>query len=185
MQEGYRDISIFSRLLQERVICVMQPISDPVANEIIAQLLYLQSENGEKPIHMYINSPGGSVTAGLGIYDTMQYITAPISTWCVGQASSMGSLLLTAGTKDMRFSLPNASIMVHQVSGQAMGQATDIEIQAEMILKLKKKLNTIYAKHTGQSETTIRDCMERDRYMSPEEAKDFGLIDNIAEFSKV
>uniref|UniRef100_A0A4W4EBW6 ATP-dependent Clp protease proteolytic subunit n=1 Tax=Electrophorus electricus TaxID=8005 RepID=A0A4W4EBW6_ELEEL len=154
----------------------MGPIDDSVASLVIAQLLFLQSESNNKPIHMYINSPGGVVTAGLAIYDTMQYILNPISTWCVGQAASMGSLLLAAGTAGMRHSLPNARIMVHQLSGGARGQATDIAIQAEEILKLKRQINNIYCKHTGQPKKHV---MERDRYMSPMEAQDFGIIDKV------
>ncbi|XP_020783047.2 ATP-dependent Clp protease proteolytic subunit, mitochondrial [Boleophthalmus pectinirostris] len=176
---GERAYDIYSRLLRERIICVMGPIDDSVASLVIAQLLFLQSESNNKPIHMYINSPGGVVTAGLAIYDTMQYILNPISTWCVGQAASMGSLLLAAGTPGMRHSLPNARIMVHQPSGGARGQATDIAIQAEEILKLKRQINNIYAKHTGQPLETIEGVMERDRYMSPMEAQDFGLIDKV------
>ncbi|KAF1380115.1 hypothetical protein PFLUV_G00183160 [Perca fluviatilis] len=167
---GERAYDIYSRLLRERIICVMGPIDDTVASLVIAQLLFLQSESNNKPIHMYINSPGGVVTAGLAIYDTMQYILNPISTWCVGQAASMGSLLLAAGTPGMRHSLPNARIM---------GQATDIAIQAEEILKLKKQINVIYAKHTGQPLETIEGVMERDRYMGPMEAQDFGIIDKV------
>lgn len=176
---GERAYDIYSRLLRERIICVMGPIDDSIASLVIAQLLFLQSESNNKPIHMYINSPGGVVTAGLAIYDTMQYILNPISTWCVGQAASMGSLLLAAGTPGMRHSLPNARIMVHQPSGGARGQATDIAIQAEEILKLKRQINNIYAKHTGQPLETIEGVMERDRYMSPMEAQDFGLIDKV------
>ncbi|XP_068606320.1 ATP-dependent Clp protease proteolytic subunit, mitochondrial [Brachionichthys hirsutus] len=176
---GDRSYDIYSRLLRERIICVMGPIDDSVASLVIAQLLFLQSESNNKPIHMYINSPGGAVTSGLAIYDTMQYILNPISTWCVGQAASMGSLLLAAGTSGMRHSLPNARIMVHQPSGGARGQATDIAIQAEEILKLKRQINIIYAKHTGQMLETIETVMERDRYMSPMEAQDFGLIDRV------
>ncbi|XP_051995641.1 ATP-dependent Clp protease proteolytic subunit, mitochondrial-like [Xyrauchen texanus] len=176
---GERAYDIYSRLLRERIICVMGPIDDSVASLVIAQLLFLQSESNNKPIHMYINSPGGVVTAGLAIYDTMQYILNPISTWCVGQAASMGSLLLAAGTAGMRHSLPNARIMVHQPSGGARGQATDIAIQAEEILKLKRQINNIYSKHTGQPLETIEGVMERDRYMSPMEAQDFGIIDKV------
>ncbi|XP_019752993.1 ATP-dependent Clp protease proteolytic subunit, mitochondrial isoform X1 [Hippocampus comes] len=176
---GERAYDIYSRLLRERIICVMGPIDDSVASLVIAQLLFLQSESNNKPIHMYINSPGGVVTAGLAIYDTMQYILNPISTWCVGQAASMGSLLLAAGTTGMRHSLPNARIMVHQPSGGARGQATDIAIQAEEIMKLKKQINNLYTKHTGQLLETIENVMERDRYMSPMEAQDFGLIDMV------
>nr|KAF6348093.1 caseinolytic mitochondrial matrix peptidase proteolytic subunit [Myotis myotis] len=148
---GERAYDIYSRLLRERIVCVMGPIDDNVASLVIAQLLFLQSESNKKPIHMYINSPGGLVTSGLAIYDTMQYILNPICTWCVGQAASMGSLLLAAGTPGMRHSLPNSRIMIHQPSGGARGQATDIAIQAEEIIKLKKQLYTIYAKHTKQS----------------------------------
>ncbi|XP_018594088.1 ATP-dependent Clp protease proteolytic subunit, mitochondrial-like [Scleropages formosus] len=176
---GERAYDIYSRLLRERIICVMGPIDDSVASLVIAQLLFLQSESNNKPIHMYINSPGGVITAGLAIYDTMQYILNPISTWCVGQAASMGSLLLAAGTNGMRHSLPNARIMVHQPSGGARGQATDIAIQAEEILKLKRQINNIYCKHTGQPLETIESVMERDRYMSPMEAQDFGIIDRV------
>lgn len=176
---GERAYDIYSRLLRERIICVMGPIDDSVASLVIAQLLFLQSESNNKPIHMYINSPGGVVTAGLAIYDTMQYILNPISTWCVGQAASMGSLLLAAGTSGMRHSLPNARIMIHQPSGGARGQATDIAIQAEEILKLKRQINNIYSKHTGQLLETLESAMERDRYMSPMEAQDFGLIDKV------
>lgn len=176
---GERAYDIYSRLLRERIICVMGPIDDTIASLVIAQLLFLQSESNNKPIHMYINSPGGVVTSGLAIYDTMQYILNPISTWCVGQAASMGSLLLTAGTPGMRHSLPNARIMVHQPSGGARGQATDIAIQAEEILKLKRQINNIYAKHTGQPLEIVEGVMERDRYMNPMEAQDWGLIDKV------
>ncbi|KAM9688836.1 ATP-dependent Clp protease proteolytic subunit, mitochondrial isoform 2-T2 [Trichechus inunguis] len=148
---GERAYDIYSRLLRERIVCVMGPIDDSLASLVIAQLLFLQSESNKKPIHMYINSPGGVVTSGLAIYDTMQYILNPICTWCVGQAASMGSLLLAAGSPGMRHSLPNSRIMIHQPSGGAQGQATDIAIQAEEILKLKKQLYSIYAKHTKQS----------------------------------
>lgn len=154
-------------------------IDDSVASLVIAQLLFLQSESNKKPIHMYINSPGGMVTSGLAIYDTMQYILNPICTWCVGQAASMGSLLLAAGTPGMRHSLPNSRIMIHQPSGGARGQATDIAIQAEEIMKLKKQLYGIYAKHTKQSLQVIESAMERDRYMSPMEAQEFGILDKV------
>ncbi|XP_058877892.1 ATP-dependent Clp protease proteolytic subunit, mitochondrial-like isoform X1 [Acipenser ruthenus] len=176
---GERAYDIYSRLLRERIICVMGPIDDHVASLVIAQLLFLQSESNKKPIHMYINSPGGVVTAGLGIYDTMQYILNPISTWCVGQAASMGSLLLAAGSPGMRHSLPNSRIMIHQPSGGTRGQATDIAIQAEEILKLKKQINVIYAKHTKQPLEVIEGVMERDRYLSSVEAQDFGIIDKV------
>ncbi|KAF6207607.1 hypothetical protein GE061_016054 [Apolygus lucorum] len=176
---GERSYDIYSRLLKERIICLMGPVSDEMAAIIIAQLLFLQSESGKKPIHMYINSPGGSVTAGLGIYDTMQFVTAPVVTWCIGQACSMGSLILAAGTQGMRNSLPNSRIMIHQPSGGARGQASDIIIQAEEIIYLKKQINTIYAKHTGKSVDFIGQHIERDHFMSPVAAKEFGLIDNV------
>lgn len=174
---GERAYDIYSRLLKERIICVMGGINDDVASLIVAQLLFLQSESNKKPIHMYINSPGGSVTAGLAIYDTMQYVLPPIATWCVGQACSMGSLLLCAGADGMRYSLPNARIMVHQPSGGVQGQATDIQIQAEEIIKMRSQLNGIYAKHTGQPLSLLEPMMERDRFMTPDQAKQLGLID--------
>jgi len=178
---GERSYDIYSRLLKDRIICLMGPVNDYVSSIVVAQLLFLQSESAKKPIHMYINSPGGSVTAGLAIYDTMQYVLPPISTWCVGQACSMGSLLLAAGTAGMRHSLPNARIMVHQPSGGASGQATDILIQAEEITNLKRQLNMIYVKHTGQTLETIHESLERDKFMDPIQAKEFGLIDKILE----
>merc|ERR1712154_741798 len=159
----------------------MCPVDDYISSMGVAQLLFLQSESSKKPIHMYINSPGGSVTAGLAIYDTMQYVLPPISTWCVGQACSMGSLLLAAGEHGMRHSLPNARIMIHQPSGGARGQATDIQIQAEEIIKLKRQLNQIYVRHTKQPLDTIHNSLERDNFISPEEAKEFGLIDIVLE----
>ncbi|XP_048343276.1 ATP-dependent Clp protease proteolytic subunit, mitochondrial [Sphaerodactylus townsendi] len=176
---GERAYDIYSRLLRERIVCVMGPIDDNVASLVIAQLLFLQSESNKKPIHMYINSPGGLVTSGLAIYDTMQYILNPICTWCVGQAASMGSLLLAAGSPGMRHSLPNSRIMIHQPSGGARGQATDIAIQAEEILKLKKQINALYAKHTKQTLEVIESTMERDRYMGPVEAQEFGILDKV------
>uniref|UniRef100_A0A6P7GQ91 ATP-dependent Clp protease proteolytic subunit n=1 Tax=Diabrotica virgifera virgifera TaxID=50390 RepID=A0A6P7GQ91_DIAVI len=176
---GDRAYDIYSRLLKERIICLMGPVHDNMSSLIVAQLLFLQSESSTKPIHLYINSPGGSVTAGLGIYDTMQYILPPISTWCVGQACSMASLLLAAGTPGMRHSLPNARIMVHQPSGGAQGQATDIQIQAQEIMKLKSQINQLYVRHTGQDLAVIEKSMERDYFMSPDEAKKFGLIDKV------
>ncbi|CAH1773328.1 unnamed protein product [Owenia fusiformis] len=176
---GERAYDIYSRLLKDRIICVMGPITDDTASLVVAQLLFLQSDSDRKPIHMYINSPGGSVTAGLGIYDTMQYVLPPIATWCVGQACSMGSLLLCAGEPGMRHSLPNSRVMIHQPSGQAAGQATDIQIQAEEILKMKKQINQLYVKHTSQPLETIEKNLERDRFMSPDEAKEFGLIDEV------
>ncbi|KAK2191882.1 hypothetical protein NP493_43g02043 [Ridgeia piscesae] len=176
---GERAYDIFSRLLKERIICVMGPIHDDMSSLVVAQLLFLQSESSKKPVHMYINSPGGSVTAGLGIYDTMQYIRPPVATWCVGQASSMASLLLCSGTPGMRHSLPNSRIMIHQPSGQASGQATDIMIQAEEIIKMKQLINGLYVKHTNQSMEIIVDNMERDNFMTPAEAQTFGLIDEV------
>ncbi|KAH9385024.1 hypothetical protein HPB48_027060 [Haemaphysalis longicornis] len=178
---GERAYDIYSRLLKERIVCVMGPITDEMSSLVVAQLLFLQSESNKKPVHMYINSPGGSVTAGLGIYDTMQYIMPPISTWCIGQACSAASLLLCAGTPGMRQSLPNSRIMVHQPSGHAAGQATDIQIHAEEILHLKRTINTIYAKHTKQPLETIENAMERDRFMSATQAKEFGIIDSVLE----
>ncbi|XP_055333376.1 ATP-dependent Clp protease proteolytic subunit 2-like [Paramacrobiotus metropolitanus] len=178
---GERAYDIYSRLLKERIICLMGPVTDDLSSLVVAQLLFLQSESAKKPIHMYINSPGGSVTAGLGIYDTMQYIQSPVATWCVGQASSMGSLLLAAGAPGMRHSLPNARIMIHQPSGGAQGQATDIMIHAEEIIKIKRQLINIYVKHTGQPYKKLEDAMERDRFLSPKDALEFGLIDKILE----
>jgi len=178
---GERSYDIYSRLLKERIICVMGPINDDLSSLVVAQLLFLQSESNKKPVHMYINSPGGSVTAGLGIYDTMQYVLPPIATWCVGQACSMASLLVAAGSPGMRYSLPNSRIMVHQPSGGASGQATDIQIQAEEIMKLKRQINGLYVKHTGLLLETVEASMERDKFMSPVEAKEFGLIDKILE----
>lgn len=178
---GERAYDIFSRLLKERIICLMGPIHDDLSSLIVAQLLFLQSENSTKPIHMYINSPGGSVTAGLAIYDTMQYVKPPIATWCVGQACSMGSLLLAAGAPGMRHALPNSRIMIHQPSGGTQGQATDIVIQAEEIQKLKKQLTEIYAKHSKQHYESLLAKMERDMFLSPEDAKNLGLIDSVLE----
>ena len=176
---GERAYDIFSRLLKERIIFVNGPVHDGMSTLVIAQLLHLEAENPTKEISMYINSPGGVVTAGLSIYDTMQYIKPKVSTLCVGQAASMGSLLLTAGAKDMRFSLPNSSIMVHQPSGGYQGQATDIMIHAEFTKKLKRRLNEIYVTHTGQDYDTVEAALERDNFMSPEEAQAWGLIDKI------
>ena len=176
---GERAYDIFSRLLKERIIFVNGPVHDGMSTLVIAQLLHLEAENPSKDISMYINSPGGVVTAGLSIYDTMQYIKPKVSTLCVGQAASMGSLLLTAGAKDMRFSLPNSSIMVHQPSGGYQGQATDIMIHAEFTQKLKRRLNEIYVSHTGQGYDIVEAALERDNFMSPEDAKDWGLIDEI------
>lgn len=178
---GERAYDIFSRLLKERIICIMGPINDDLSSLVVAQLLFLQSESNKKPVHMYINSPGGSVTAGLGIYDTMQYIHPPIKTWCVGQACSMASLLLCAGTHGMRYALPNSRIMVHQPSGGVQGQATDIQIQAEEILKMKRQINNLYVKHTKKELKFIAANMERDKFMSPVEALEYGLIDQVLE----
>lgn len=176
---GERAYDIYSRLLKDRIITVMGPITDDVANVVVAQLLFLQTESAVKPIHMYINSPGGAVTSGLAIYDTMQYIRPPISTWCIGQACSMASLLLASGSRQMRHALPHARIMVHQPHGGASGQATDIAIQAQEILKLKRMINEIYSEHTGKPTKTIEEALERDNFLSPEEAKEFGLIDRV------
>jgi len=178
---GERAYDIYSRLLKERIICIMGPIHDEMSSLVVAQLLFLQSESAKKPIHMYINSPGGSVTAGLGIYDTMQYVQPPIATWCVGQACSMASLLLASGAEGMRYSLPNSRIMIHQPSGGASGQATDIQIQAQEILKMKKQLNSLYLRHTKQPLEVIEASMERDNFMSPVEAQAWGLIDTVLE----
>jgi ATP-dependent Clp protease, protease subunit len=176
---GERAYDIYSRLLKERIIFLVGPVNDMVSSLICAQLLFLESENPGKDIALYINSPGGVVTSGLAIYDTMQYIRPAVSTVCVGQAASMGSLLLTAGAKGKRVSLPNSRIMIHQPSGGAQGQATDIEIQAREILSLRARLNEIYVKHTGQTLDTIATAVERDKFMSPVEAKAFGLIDEV------
>ncbi|KAK1618358.1 hypothetical protein QYE76_023875 [Lolium multiflorum] len=178
---GERAYDIFSRLLKERIVCIHGPIADDTASLVVAQLLFLESENPLKPISLYINSPGGVVTAGLAIYDTMQYIRCPVNTICIGQAASMGSLLLAAGARGERRALPNARIMIHQPSGGAQGQATDIAIQAKEILKLRDRLNKIYAKHTGQKIDKIEDCMERDLFMDPQEALEWGLIDEVIE----
>lgn len=179
--KGERAYDVFSRLLKERIICVMGPIEDNMASSVIAQLLFLQSEHNRQPIHMYINSPGGVVTAGLGIYDVMQYVQPPIATWCVGQACSMASLLLAAGAPGWRHALPNSRIMIHQPSGQASGQATDIQIQAEEIIFLKKRIYGIYERHIKQDYDKIASYMERDKFMNAQEAKEFGLIDTIIE----
>ena len=178
---GERAYDIYSRLLKERIVFLTGPVEDNVASLVCAQLLFLESENPKKDIAFYINSPGGIVTSGLAIYDTMQYVKPAISTVCIGQAASMGSLLLAAGEKAARFALPNSRIMIHQPSGGAQGQATDIEIQAKEILDLRKRLNDIYVAHTGQDFQVIEEAVERDRYMSPEEAKKFGLIDQVVD----
>ena len=178
---GERSFDIYSRLLKERIIFLTGAVYDEVSALICAQLLFLESENPTKDISFYINSPGGVVSAGLAIYDTMQYIRSPVSTVCIGQAASMGSLLLAAGAPGKRFALPNARVMVHQPSGGAQGQATDIEIQAREILKLRKRLNEIYHKHTHQPISAIEHKLERDTYMSAEEAKEFGLVDEVVD----
>jgi ATP-dependent Clp protease protease subunit len=178
---GERAFDIYSRLLKERIIFLTGPIFDQVSALICAQLLFLESENPTKDIAFYINSPGGVVSAGLAVYDTMQYIRSPISTVCIGQAASMGSLLLCAGAAGKRFALPNARVMVHQPSGGAQGQAADIEIQAREILSMRKRLNEIYNRHTGQPIEEIERRLERDTYMSAEEARDFGLVDEVVE----
>ncbi len=176
---GERSYDIFSRLLKERIIFLTGPINDQVASLICAQLLFLESENPNKDISFYVNSPGGVVSSGLAIYDTMQYIRPDVSTVCIGQAASAGSLLLMAGAKEKRFALPNAKIMVHQPSGGFQGQATDIEIHAREILETRRRLNEIYAHHTGQPLNTVEAAMERDKFMSAEDAKEFGLIDAV------
>ena len=176
---GERSYDIYSRLLKERIIFITGPIEDNMASLIVAQLLFLEAENPKKEISMYINSPGGVVTSGMAIYDTMQFVRPAISTLCVGQAASMGSLLLTAGEKGMRHSLPNARIMLHQPSGGFQGQATDIMLHAAEILALKKRLNEIYVKHTGQSLKTVEDALERDKFLTAEGAKEFGIVDKV------
>lgn len=178
---GERSYDIFSRLLKERIIFITGPVEDGMATLACAQLLYLEAENPKKEISLYINSPGGVVTSGLAIYDTIQFIKPAVSTLCIGQAASMGSLLLAAGQKDMRFSLPNARIMVHQPSGGFQGQASDIARHADDIVKLKRRLNEIYVKHTGQDYDTVETTLDRDHFMTAEEAKAFGLIDSVVE----
>ncbi|MCF6320811.1 MAG: ATP-dependent Clp protease proteolytic subunit [Rhizobiaceae bacterium] len=178
---GERSYDIFSRLLKERIIFITGPIEDGMAMLVSAQLLFLEAENPKKEVHLYINSPGGVVTSGMGIYDTMQFIRPPVSTLCMGQAASMGSLLLTAGHKDMRFALPNARIMLHQPSGGFQGQASDIQRHAEDIMKMKKRLNEVYVEHTGQDYDTVEATLDRDHFMNAKEAKEFGLIDEVVE----
>ena len=178
---GERAFDIYSRLLKERIIFLTGPVFDQVAAVMCAQLLFLESDNPSKDISVYINSPGGVVSAGLAIYDTMQYIRSPVSTLCIGQAASMGSLLLCAGAKGKRYATPNSRVMVHQPSGGAQGQAADIEIQAREILTLRKRLNEIYVRHTGQTLESIEGKLERDSYMSAEEARDYGLVDQVVE----
>jgi len=178
---GERGMDIFSRLLRERIVFLTGPVHDGMASIVVAQLLLLESENPKKEISMYINSPGGLVTAGMAIYDTMQFVRCPIVTLCVGQAASMGSLLLAAGAKGMRFALPNARVMVHQPSGGFSGQASDIQRHAEDIVKMKRRLNEIYVKHTGQPYEKIEKTLDRDHFMTADEAKAFGIIDNVRE----
>ena len=176
---GERSFDIFSRLLKERIVFLTGEVNDEVSSLVCAQLLFLESENPKKDIYLYINSPGGVVTSGMAMYDTMRYISCDVSTLCIGQACSMGSFLLAGGSKGKRFSLPNSQIMIHQPSGGAKGQAADIEIQAKLILDLRKRLNQIYAENTGQPLEVIEKAMDRDNFMTPQEAKDFGLIDEI------
>jgi len=176
---GERSFDIYSRLLKERVIFIVGAIEDHMANLIVAQLLFLESENPDKDVHLYINSPGGSVTAGLSIYDTMRFIKPDVSTMCIGQAASMGAFLLSGGTKDKRYILPNARTMIHQPSGGAQGQATDIEIQAKEILFLRERLNSLLADHTGQTMEVIERDTERDRFMSAEKSVEYGLVDEV------
>jgi ATP-dependent Clp protease protease subunit len=176
---GERSYDIYSRLLKERIIFITGPVEDGMATVVVAQLLFLEAENPKKEISMYINSPGGVVTSGMAIYDTMQFIRPAVSTLCIGQAASMGSLLLAAGEKDLRFALPNARIMVHQPSGGFQGQATDIMLHAQEILNLKRRLNEIYMKHTGQPLKTIEEALERDYFLTADAAKDFGLVDKV------
>ena len=178
---GERAYDIYSRLLKERVIFLVGPVNELTANLVVAQLLFLESENPDKDISLYINSPGGIVTSGLAMYDTMEYIRPDISTVCIGQAASMGSLLLTAGAKGKRYSLPNSKVMIHQPSGGFQGQATDIEIHAKEILSTRARLNEIYVKHTGQKISKIESAMERDNFLTPKEAQSFGLIDEVVE----
>lgn len=176
---GERSYDIYSRLLKERIIFLSGPVHDQVSTLIVAQLLFLEADNPKKEIALYINSPGGSVSSGLAVYDTMRYIRPAVSTMCIGMAASMGSLLLTAGEKDMRFSLPNSRVMVHQPSGGFQGQASDIERHAQDIIKLKHRMNEIYVEHTGQSYEIIEKTLDRDHFMTPEEAVEFGLIDTV------
>ncbi|MEO1143902.1 MAG: ATP-dependent Clp protease proteolytic subunit, partial [Pseudomonadota bacterium] len=176
---------IFSRLLKERIIFITGPIEDQMASLVCAQLLFLEADNPSKEINLYINSPGGVVTSGMGIYDTMQFIKPAVSTLCIGQAASMGSLLLCAGNEDMRFALPNARIMVHQPSGGFQGQASDIQRHAEDIMKMKRRLNEVYVKHTGQDYETIEKTLDRDHFMTAEETKEFGIIDKVIEHREI
>jgi ATP-dependent Clp protease protease subunit len=176
---GERSYDIYSRLLKDRIVFIGTPINDDIANLVIAQLLFLESEDPDKDINVYVNSPGGVVTAGMAIYDTMQFLKAPVSTICVGQAASMGAVLLAAGAKGKRYALPNSRIMIHQPSGGAQGQATDIEIQAREIMKVKERLNQILAHHTGKTPDQVLKDAERDHFMSAQEAKDYGLVDEV------
>jgi ATP-dependent Clp protease, protease subunit len=176
---GERGYDIYSRLMVDRIVFLGTPVDDMVANIIIAQLLFLQMTDPKKDVHLYINSPGGSVTAGLAIYDTMQFLTCDVNTYCIGQAASMGAVLLSGGTKGKRFALPNANIMIHQVLGGAEGQASDVEIRVKYMLKLKERLNTILAKHTGQPYDVVEKACDRDNFMSAEDAKKFGLVDEV------
>jgi len=181
---GERSWDIYSRLLVDRIVFLGSDVNDTVSNIIIAQLLFLQMADPKKDIHIYINSPGGSVTAGLAIYDTMQYMTCDVNTYCVGMAMSMGALLLCAGTKGKRYALPNSEVMIHQILGGAQGQGSDVEIQAKRILRLKRQLNTIIAKHTGQEYDVVERACDRDNFMTPEEAKAFGLVDHVVQSRK-
>ena len=181
---GERGYDIYSRLLKDRIVFLGTPVDDMVANLIIAQLLFLQMDDPKKDISLYINSPGGSVTAGLAIYDTMQFLTCDVATYCVGQAASMGAVLLAGGTKGKRFALPNSNIMIHQILGGAEGQATDVEIRVKYMLKLKNRLNGILSKHTGKSIEQVEKDTDRDNFMSPNEAKDYGLVDQVVESRK-
>lgn len=181
---GERGYDIYSRLLVDRIVFLGTPVDDMVANLIIAQLLFLQMNDPKKDIHLYINSPGGSVTAGLAIYDTMQFMTCDVNTYCIGQAASMGAVLLCGGTKGKRYALPNANIMIHQVIGGAEGAASDVEIRVKYMLKLKQRLNNIIAKHTGQPYDVVEKACDRDNFMTPEEAKSFGLVDDVVKSRK-
>jgi len=181
---GERGYDIYSRLLVDRIVFLGTPIDDMVANVIIAQLLFLQMNDPKKDVHLYVNSPGGSVTAGLAIYDTMQFLTCDVNTYCIGQAASMGAVLLAGGTKGKRYALPNSNIMIHQVLGGAEGQATDVEIRVKYMLKLKQRLNGILAKHTGRPIDVVDKACDRDSFMTPDEAKDFGLVDEVVQSRK-
>ena len=176
---GERGYDIYSRLLVDRIVFLGTPIDDMVSNVIIAQLLFLQMSDPKKDVHLYINSPGGSVSAGLAIYDTMQFLTCDVNTYCIGQAASMGAVLLAGGTKGKRFALPNSNVMIHQVLGGAEGQASDVEIRVKYMLRLKQRLNQIISKHSGQSVDVVEKACDRDNFMSPEEAKSFGLVDEV------